>query len=82
MSFYPATEWLFNRMKDVERRLGKSGAFESIQGKDDRWGRVNAWADGDGWFRGKAWGRLEDDHIPFLKRGVEILHGLCIFACL
>ncbi|KAJ3558165.1 hypothetical protein NM688_g1081 [Phlebia brevispora] len=70
-SSFQSTGWLFDRMLAVEKRLGDSGAFVY---------------DGDSATTGDKWtsffaprsamsfGFVEDDHIPFLKLGVDILH--------
>lgn len=67
------TAWLFDKMASAEQRLAQSGAF--IYGSDDEktlenWGsffvphnKLNVFA-----------GSIEDDHIPFLKRGISVLH--------
>jgi len=70
-SYYPSTGWLFDAMVSAERRLGEAGAFNEPN-KD-------AWKTWDSFFVPRsgyahAFGHIEDDHIPFLKRGVNILH--------
>ncbi|CDZ98012.1 Glutaminyl cyclase [Phaffia rhodozyma] len=70
-SFYPSTHWLFERLKSAERRLGESGKFIDL-GKDEGWVATMDWEQGS-WFKGVGWG-ISDDHLPFLRRGVEILH--------
>ncbi|KAI0699232.1 hypothetical protein BC835DRAFT_1267949 [Cytidiella melzeri] len=69
-SSFTNTAWLFDKMVSVEKRLGDSGAF--AYGNDDgqRW---------SSWFLARGshdhnYGGVEDDHLPFLKMGVDILH--------
>ena len=60
LSTQPSTQKLFNRMARIEQELRRSG---SIQGR------------GQIFQDGKHYGaNVEDDHIPFLERGVPILH--------
>ena len=61
------TAWLFDAMASAEQRLASSGAF-SYQGDDSSYSFF-APRTGNMFF-----GRVEDDHMPFLKRGVDILH--------
>jgi glutaminyl-peptide cyclotransferase len=70
-SYFPDTTWLFNAMVSVERRLGESGAFVYGDEKDMAPGR---WASYFSQRNFMNWGNIEDDHIPFLHRGVSILH--------
>ena len=72
-SYFPDTTWLFNAMISAERRLGESGAF--IYG-DKKGMEPGQWKSyflqrqiNLGW-----WGYIGDDHVPFLERGVSILH--------
>lgn len=71
-SGFQSTGWLFDRMVSAEQRLGESGAFAY---------------EGDGAATQEKWttffaprtaaspfGFVEDDHIPFMKLGVDILH--------
>lgn len=67
-SYFKTTHWAYKNMASVEDRLRKAnklkskgdGAFlwESEKSEHDRW----------------AGGLIEDDHIPFMARGVDILH--------
>ncbi|KAL2836564.1 hypothetical protein BJY01DRAFT_221845 [Aspergillus pseudoustus] len=67
ISYYPTTHWAYQKMANVERRLRDLNMFKSG-------GRV--------WFPDSSKnehqlltnGRVEDDHLPFLRRGVEVLH--------
>ena len=72
-SYFLDTAWLFDAMVSVERRLGDSGAFV--------YGDHTSMAPGKwkSYFRPRTtttmnFGYIGDDHIPFLARGVSILH--------
>jgi len=67
-SYYKDTAWLFARLKETEERLANLSAF----GSD---------SDFKSYFRDLApasssvnLGYMGDDHVPFLKRGVPVLH--------
>lgn len=71
-SYFPDTGWLFDAMSSAEKRLVDSGAFDKPGGKTAR-------ADFRSFFRPRKYpefvfGGIEDDHIPFLRKGVSILH--------
>jgi len=72
-SYFPDTTWLFDAMISAERRLGESGAFVHGDKKDMAPGRWKSYFSQRqinlGWG-----GYIGDDHIPFLERGVSILH--------
>lgn len=67
-SYFKTTHWAYKRMAEAEARLRKLGKFQSSSSslflpeaaKDEE----------------KMWlgGMVEDDHVPFMLRGVEILH--------
>ncbi|KAF8484342.1 hypothetical protein JB92DRAFT_2799712 [Gautieria morchelliformis] len=68
-SYFLSTAWLFDSLASAERRLGLSGAFED--------GRT--WDTQDSYFVPRTGqehnvGYIEDDHVPFLRKGVSILH--------
>lgn len=72
-SYFADTAWLFDAMASAERRLGESGAFT--------YGDENGMAPGKwkSYFLPRnthrpSWGYIGDDHVPFLQRGVSILH--------
>lgn len=72
-SFYADTAWLFDAMANVEQRLGDSGHF--AYGKEQSMA-PNKWRS---YFRPRHGatvnlGYVGDDHLPFLKRGVSVLH--------
>ncbi|KAF9564363.1 hypothetical protein CPC08DRAFT_748412 [Agrocybe pediades] len=71
-SYFVDTAWLFDSLVSVEKRLGDSGAFV--------YGSEKGMAPGTwkSWFRPRAtsqyYGHVGDDHVPFLQRGVSVLH--------
>ncbi|KAG8708862.1 hypothetical protein FRC08_018666 [Ceratobasidium sp. 394] len=70
-SYFPSTGWLFDEMASAETRLGAAGALDE---KDFKWDPHRS-----GFFIPRTgyqatWGGIEDDHLPFLERGVNILH--------
>ncbi|KDR73552.1 hypothetical protein GALMADRAFT_71864 [Galerina marginata CBS 339.88] len=72
-SYFIDTAWLFDSMVSVERRLGDSGAF--VYGKETNMA-AGQWRS---WFRSRTvnnvnFGYVGDDHIPFLQKGISILH--------
>lgn len=72
-SYFIDTAWLFDSLVSVEKRLGDSGAFaygEHTQMAPGKW---------RSYFlprttNNRNYGYMGDDHVPFLKRGVSILH--------
>jgi glutaminyl-peptide cyclotransferase len=82
-SYFKTTHWAYQKMAAIEHRLRERGLFKSSPNHSSKMAkRANKKtrrepyflpeADkGDGFFRG---GYIEDDHVPFMKRGVEILH--------
>jgi hypothetical protein len=66
-SFFPTTHWAYQNLASVERRLRDLGMFKS---------------GGKSWFPDASKDSHEisphdpvgDDHVPFLERGVDILH--------
>jgi glutaminyl-peptide cyclotransferase len=76
MSFYPSTNWLHEGLRAVEKRLGEEGLFANLGAPGwvgATWGKGGK---GMPWFKppGYGWGGISDDHLPFLHRGVEVLH--------
>ncbi|KAL6238887.1 hypothetical protein BDW75DRAFT_200529 [Aspergillus navahoensis] len=66
-SYYKTTHWAYQKLANVERRLRELSVFKSS---------------GETWFPDSLrnerqlsyYGNLEDDHLPFLRRGVDVLH--------
>ena len=65
-SYFKVTHWAYKKMADLEKRLrnqsllGSSGApwFYDVDKSNDRW----------------MGGMIGDDHVPFMARGVDVLH--------
>ncbi|KAI9930996.1 hypothetical protein AWENTII_004214 [Aspergillus wentii] len=70
-SFYKTTHWAYRKLADLETRFRDLGQFKSSPG-----GPYNKWfIDGSkDEHELLPFGSIEDDHVPFLERGVEILH--------
>ncbi|KAG8862214.1 hypothetical protein FRC20_011301 [Serendipita sp. 405] len=79
-SYFPSTAWLFDGMVGIEHRLGSLGMFnETPNGNVYGDGDSGEWRDWSSFFKPRTsyehgWGRIEDDHIPFVHRGVNVLH--------
>lgn len=68
VSFYPTTHWAYQHMGYLEERLRSLGKFKSPS--SDPW-----FIDSNKDFHQLTpMGGIQDDHIPFLARGVDILH--------
>jgi glutaminyl-peptide cyclotransferase len=72
-SFFIDTAWLFDSLVSVERRLGESGAFAYANDMSMAPGKWTSY------FRPRTtasmnFGYVGDDHLPFLQRGVSVLH--------
>lgn len=68
-SYFTDTAWLFDSLASAERRLHESGVLMGLEGA----------AAFQSFFlprRGSEFshGYIADDHIPFLRKGVNILH--------
>lgn len=75
-SFFPSTAWLYDGMAAAEHRLGLLGLFDELNLSDPEEGKWLPW---DGFFMPRTSyehqaGRIEDDHLPFMRLGVPILH--------
>ncbi|KAG7092802.1 hypothetical protein E1B28_009119 [Marasmius oreades] len=76
-SFFPDTAWLFDTLSSAETRLGNSGAFEyDKDGKTDGRPEIQTWKSFFVKRQGHptTFGYIGDDHVPFLQKGVPILH--------
>ena len=72
-SFFLDTAWLFDAMVSVERRLGDSSLFTYGDHTNMAPGKWKSY------FRPRTtsavnFGYIGDDHIPFLRRGISVLH--------
>jgi len=66
-SYFQSTHWAYKRMADIERRMRELGALEATPMSPflpDHGKQATAF--------GPAW--VEDDHEPFMHKGVPILH--------
>lgn len=68
-SFFIDTAWLFDAMVSAERRLASAGAFGA---NVDEGNYVSFFVPRTG--SEKNMGYIGDDHVPFLQRGVSVLH--------
>ncbi|KAJ5935245.1 hypothetical protein N7466_004792 [Penicillium verhagenii] len=68
MSFYQTTHWAYQNMGGLEQRLRSLGQFKSSS--TSPW-FIDTSKDSH---QVVAMGGIQDDHIPFLARGVDILH--------
>lgn len=67
-SYFMTTHWAYKKMALLERRLRGLGLLEAKA-------RVQFLPDSDRErFSGFGIGTVQDDHVPFMQRGVEILH--------
>ncbi|GAB7358509.1 hypothetical protein MBLNU230_g2572t1 [Neophaeotheca triangularis] len=69
-SYFKTTHWAYQRMAATEKKLREAGVFKSAADSTTPFLYEADKKDNDMWFGG----RVEDDHLPFLLRGVEILH--------
>lgn len=65
-SYFPDTAWLFDVLVSAESRLRNAGILDAAEL-------------GDSFFRARGGGDVSlgymgDDHLPFLRRGVSVLH--------
>jgi len=72
-SYYPDTAWLFDALIDIEKRLGDSGAFSYGKEKSMAPGKWTSYFVPRKQFK-FGFGYIGDDHVPFLKKGVSVLH--------
>ncbi|KAF8471722.1 hypothetical protein BDZ91DRAFT_676978 [Kalaharituber pfeilii] len=72
-SYFKTTHWAYKHMSDLEHRLRELGIFRTGKRPADRSANfLNEYNKKGTDFH---WaGGVQDDHIPFLRRGVEILH--------
>lgn len=66
-SYFPTTHWAYYAMAKVEQHLRSQGLLTTS--KNENW-----LIEGEAYDTQIYKGGIEDDHIPFLIRGVEILH--------
>ena len=82
-SFYKTTHWAYKHMAAAERRLRDLGLFKSspnhplkIAKRKNKHNRAETYflTEATKQNEGFYGGYIEDDHLPFLARGVEVLH--------
>lgn len=76
-NYYSDTAWLFDQLSSAETRLGEEGHFAWTDAKAEvKEMDKSKWKS---WFKTRTGatqysGGISDDHLPFLARGVSILH--------
>jgi glutaminyl-peptide cyclotransferase len=70
-NYYRTTSWLFYKLMSLETRLRRQSLFKEISEKTGE--RLESLFHPDSMltFRGES---IADDHVPFLMRGVNVLH--------
>lgn len=69
-SYYQTTHWAYRHMADLEKRLRNLKQFKSSTGSSQPWFIDGSKSDHEL----MTYGSIQDDHVPFLTRGVDILH--------
>jgi len=67
-SFFKTTHWAYQKMAAVEQRLRALKKFKSLDSTPFLFEAAKS--EQDRWLGGV----IEDDHVPFMARGVEVLH--------
>ncbi|KAI5300994.1 hypothetical protein KEM56_002052 [Ascosphaera pollenicola] len=67
-NYFSTTKWAYNHFGVLESRLRSLGKFKSA---DKKKRKKRQWFPRDS---SLTWGTIEDDHVPFLQRGVDVLH--------
>ncbi|KAI5295943.1 hypothetical protein KEM52_006356 [Ascosphaera acerosa] len=73
-NYFPTTRWAYDRLGLLESRLRSVGQYKSAA---DRAQKTKKPSKKRQWFPKDLniyWGGIEDDHLPFLRRGVHVLH--------
>ena len=65
-SYFPDTAWLFDALVSAETRLRDAGILDAAQ-LGHSFFRLRTAAD-------RSLGYMGDDHVPFMRRGVSVLH--------
>lgn len=79
-SFFADTAWLFDILVRAEDRLRDNEVLSEEEERSDAVGEVTEKRAFRSFFmarddpRSARWGSIGDDHVPFLKGGVSILH--------
>ncbi|KAI4129254.1 MAG: hypothetical protein LQ338_002306 [Usnochroma carphineum] len=73
-SYFKTTHWAYRKMADIEKRLRSLSLFESAPREASKRADAPFLPDfdkiGDRWLGGA----IQDDHLPFMDRGVDVLH--------
>ena len=69
-SYYQTTHWAYQHMANLEKRLRDLKQFKSSTGSSQQWFIDGSKNDHEL----MTFGSIQDDHVPFLTRGVDILH--------
>ncbi|KAF8541667.1 peptidase family M28-domain-containing protein [Trichophaea hybrida] len=69
-SYFPTTHWAYQAFATIETQLRTAGLLASHKKSPDVWFH-EADKNKDSYWRG---GGIQDDHVPFMDRGVEVLH--------
>ncbi len=66
-SYFPMTHWAYRHVAKVEQRLRALGVLETKP-------KTPFLAEGESEAAQSFRGYVQDDHVPFMRRGVDILH--------
>ena len=70
-SYFKTTHWAYKNLASIEKRLRSLSLMQSPEAKGSAWFHEDQKNIYTGAFMG---GMVQDDHLPFMARGVEILH--------
>jgi hypothetical protein len=81
-SYFRTTHWAYKHMAELEARLRNLGELKSQSPKPTEPGKeTSSNKEGNTWFKESSKqssafmnGGVQDDHIPFMERGVNVLH--------
>lgn len=68
-SYFPTTHWAYTGFAHLEQQLRAEGLFASHKANPGSWFH-EVDKDKGQWYGGM----VQDDHVPFMQRGVEVLH--------
>ncbi|KAI4182321.1 MAG: hypothetical protein L6R41_006061 [Letrouitia leprolyta] len=73
-SYFKTTHWAYKKMAELENRLRSLSLFQSSSKSASKRATQPFLTDLEK--KGNRWigGAIEDDHLPFMDRGVEVLH--------
>ena len=82
-SYFKTTHWAYKNMAKIEDRLRKLGLFKSAPNHPAKMAKRTSkkireenpfLTDANKGEKGFMGGMVQDDHVPFMARGVEVLH--------